>query len=317
MKRAAAIAVVLLSSAVAGPTRADPPAVDLRAEARAIAERGDTQFNAGRCDKAIPLWREAAARFRAPTIMLRIARCQALVGKVVAAAATLESITKEPLEPDAPTAFEEAKQEAERDLKNVRSRVATLTITVDKAADISALPTLEIDDTRVPAVKVERYVDPGHHLIRVHAADVLWERALVIADGEKRDLRISLTTEPPLPPSSRMQRNIGFIVGGTGAVALAVGIAFTASASGISKHLTEVCGPGQRACPASEQGTIDRLKVYSRTADFTVGGGVALLATGALLLLTEPRPKVAPRIRVSASVWSPGRGLGLSITGTY
>src|SRR5438067_291363 len=119
MKRAAAIAIIWLSSVVAAPARADPPASDPRAEAREIAERGDAQFDAGRCDKAIPLWREAAAKFRAPTIVLRIARCQALVGKVVDAAATLESITKEPLEPDASAAFEEAKQQAERDLKNV------------------------------------------------------------------------------------------------------------------------------------------------------------------------------------------------------
>src|SRR3954468_23243982 len=104
MKRAAAIAILGLSAAVAAPARADPPAPasDPRAEAREIAERGDVQFDAGRCDKAIPLWREAAAKYRAPTIVLRIARCQVLVGKVVEAAVTLETITKEPLEPDAP-----------------------------------------------------------------------------------------------------------------------------------------------------------------------------------------------------------------------
>ena len=114
MKRAAAITIVGLLCSVAAPARADPPASDPRAEAREIAERGDAQFDAGRCDKAIPLWREAAAKFRAPTIVLRIARCQALVGKVVEAARTLESITKEPLEPDAPAAFEEFKRGIER-----------------------------------------------------------------------------------------------------------------------------------------------------------------------------------------------------------
>src|SRR5262245_28229166 len=111
MNRAAAIAILGLFCAVAAPVRADPPAsASDRAEAREIAERGDAQFDAGRCDKAIPLWREAAAKYRAPTIVLRIARCQALVGKVVDAANTLETITKEPLEADAPAAFVEAKQ---------------------------------------------------------------------------------------------------------------------------------------------------------------------------------------------------------------
>src|SRR6185503_8938804 len=111
-----------------------------------------------------------------------------------------------------------------------------------------------------------------------------------------------------------------------GAASVAVGIGFAASAFATSQHLGSVCGADKKECPPSEQGTISRLKAHSLTADLTLGGGAALLAAGALLLLTEPHPKPEPpRIHVSASAWTPalGRstvfasGLGFMITGTY
>src|SRR5262245_16028829 len=76
-----------------------------RAEARATAQKGDVEFSKGRCDRAIALWRKADATFHAPTILLRIARCQALMGRVVAAADALEAIAAEQLPSDAPVAF--------------------------------------------------------------------------------------------------------------------------------------------------------------------------------------------------------------------
>src|SRR5690349_10099649 len=78
---------------------------ELRAEARVIAEQGDAQFDAGRCDKALPLWRAAESLFHAPTILLRIARCQTLLGQVVEATRGLEAIVAEPLRPEAPAPF--------------------------------------------------------------------------------------------------------------------------------------------------------------------------------------------------------------------
>src|SRR5262249_14922612 len=160
------------------------------------------------------------------------------------------------------------RQAALRDLKNVRARIATLKITVDKPPNITVEPALEIDDTRVPAVRVERSIDPGHHLIRLHAADVLWERALLIADGENRELRISLTSAPPPPPPPRTQQKVGIVLSGVGAASIAVGIGFAVSAFSIQQHLGAVCGPQGRGCPPSEQGAIDRLKVHSLTSYF-------------------------------------------------
>src|SRR5271169_2293753 len=88
-----------------------------RAEARQLASQGDEAFGIGRCDRAVPLWREAERRFHAPTLMVRIARCEALLGKVVDAAATLEALVAEPIAPDAPAAFVAAHREAEADLQ--------------------------------------------------------------------------------------------------------------------------------------------------------------------------------------------------------
>src|SRR5271165_578330 len=82
-----------------------------RIEARQLASQGDEAFGIGRCDQAVPLWKEAERKFHAPTILVRIARCQALLGKVVDAASTLEALLAEPVAPDAPAAFVAALKE--------------------------------------------------------------------------------------------------------------------------------------------------------------------------------------------------------------
>src|SRR5688572_1319070 len=94
-----------------------------RAEAKELAQKGDAAFGSGRCDKAIALWRKAATKFHAPTILLRIARCQALIGKVVDATLTLEEIAADKLPADAPRPFVEAREAAVQELPAVRARI--------------------------------------------------------------------------------------------------------------------------------------------------------------------------------------------------
>ena len=76
------------------------------------------------------LWRKADAVYHAPTLLLRIARCQALLGHVVAAVATLESVVSETPKPDAPPAFVAAREDGQRELLSLRGRIATLRIVV-------------------------------------------------------------------------------------------------------------------------------------------------------------------------------------------
>lgn len=299
MKRAPIFVLALGISARAAPAFAD--ASSLRAEARAIAERGDAQFDAGRCDKAIALWSDADARFHAPTIKLRIARCQAILGRVVDAAATLDAICHEPVDPAASAPFLEAKRAAEHELVSIRARIATLRISLQHAKSVPRAPSIEIDHESFPGTEeTELAVDPGRHVLRVRGAAVLWERKVTLVDGEVQTYRLSLSSERS-PPPPRPQQQIGFAIGGVGLASIAVGIGFAAAAS-----ITSI-----------GRGSADRFGVYARAADLTLMGGGVLLVTSALLLIAEPRPRdEPPKLRVSVAA-SASDGVGLWIAAAY
>lgn len=312
------------------PQRAEPPSP--RSEARALAERGDQLFEIGRCDMAIDAWREAEAKFHAPTILLRVARCQALVGKVVDAASTLEAITREPLDPRAPAPFVDAKRAAEHELAGIRARIASLKVELAPGPGLPGEPALEIDDKRLPGPSISAPIalDPGRHLIRVRASAsapvTLAERAVELGDGEVQSLRIALWAEPPRPSKGPSSQQLGIAIGGLGASALAVSVGFGASAMGTAHGLDIVCGADHRQCPAPEQRTIERLKAQAIVTDITLAGGTAFLAASALLLLLNPRASPdPPRVRVqfvagTGSAGGAARGApftGLVVSGSY
>lgn len=296
--RIARFAGLLLGLCCANVAAAQPkaPAPDLaRAEARRIAKQGDQAFTIGRCDRAIPLWVAANERFYAPTILFRIARCQALMGNVVDATKTLEDIVARPPAPDEPAPFAAARKQATTELPNLRARIARLRIEVDThGLDVS--PVVMVDMKSLPSGVSTIDVDPGEHQIRVEARDQRWETSVEAEEGNTRTIRVALG-EVHEPPPARTQRTIGFVIGGIGLASLAAGAYFAASASSTSRQLDNVCGPGRKACPADRQDDIDRLKTHALLADFTLGGGAALFGAGAIVVLTEKQPKrEEPRI---------------------
>src|SRR5262249_9685529 len=150
--------------------------------ARELAEKGDAAFGSGRCDKAITLWKKAEATFHAPTLILRIARCQALVGRVVDATASLQRVVDDTLGPEAPDAWRQAKKEARRELPDVRARIARVSVTavgaqVDANADVDGNPV-------TLATPIE--IDPGPHRVRVQAGAATWERSITLEDGQSQ-----------------------------------------------------------------------------------------------------------------------------------
>jgi hypothetical protein len=267
-----------------------------RAEARELATRGDEAFGAGRCDRAIPLWQEADARFHAPTIVLRIARCEALLGRVVEATAVLEAIVAEALSPDAPEAFASAKAEAATELAQVSPRRATLEIDVDGSAASDA-PRVALDDV-VSRGNEAIAIDPGPHRVRVTAGDGVWERTLHLDDGETKRVRVRVVTEAVVrttPP----QRRVGWVLGAAGAAAVLTGGVLGYTALRTSSSLDAACGADRSQCPPDRQGDISSLKARALVADLAIGGGGALLAAGGIVLLTVPSAKgEGPRVRV-------------------
>jgi hypothetical protein len=273
MKRAlslvAAIAVVLAG----GPARADE---GLRAEAKSLAGLGDAQFYAGHCENALPLWRKAEATFHATTILLRIARCQAQLGKVVDASSTLGAIVEEHVRADAPPAFFVAREEARRELPSVRARVATLRLLV-RAGSADAPVVVDVDGVTAPRGATSFPLDPGDHVVHVRAGDDAWRRDVHLAPGELLACDVPLWVR--VTPTPRPQRTVGLATFGAGVAALSVGLG--AAIAGASTN------------------TPERATALTSVAAGGIGGGVALVVAGGFLLVTEPRP--APPLRLSLS----------------
>jgi hypothetical protein len=301
----AAVAMGLLSASAQRASAQEPAppepahatkATDARAEARELAEKGDSAFGAGRCDKAIGFWKKADAVFHAPTLLLRIARCEALLGHVVDATATLERIVGEPLPASAPPTWGDARIQAGAEIAGVRERIARIDVHVSTAPGQS--PAIEIDDAPLAPGERGARVDPGSHRVVVRVGERTAERHLTLDDGEQRTVELSIVLETPRP-KPRTQRDAGLVIGAVGLVALGVGAGFGISALSISSHLDGVCGTDHKNCAPSEQPSIDRVQAHALISDFALGGGAALALTGGLLILTDTSGKKAePRVRL-------------------
>jgi len=288
-----------------------------KAEARRLAEQGDESFAAGRCDQAIPLWTEAEQRYHAPTILVRIARCQALLGKVVDAESTLTAILDEPLPPNAPPVFAEVRRGAQTDLESVRARIAKLSVAIDDGG-LSGDRRIEVDghavDMLTASVDPNDYrfrIDPGKHRLRVGLGAASWEDTVQLGDGESRTVRVSFREQPGAVVRSS-QRLVGFVLGGAGMITMAVGAGLGVAAVHGSHDLLGPCGQDRQHCPSSEQGAIDTVRSEALASDLTLGGGAALFLAGALVVLTAPPPhREAPRIEVVP--W----GAGMRVQGAF
>lgn len=281
-----AFALALLLGASAASAQTD----DARANARALAEKGDAAFATGRCDRAIPLWQDADKAFAAPSIELRIAHCQALLGHVVASAATLQAIAARTLPPDAPDAFRSAQAQAVQELPTVRARVATLELKPPQGVKITRIT---IDEVDADATKSSVPIDPGRHAVRVTAGSATWDGPVEIQDGEHHELPIRTAVDPGPEPSHTL-RNVGFVVGGVGIAALAAGTIFGIAALNQSSALDAECGPQRNACPSTDNDRISRVKTFSTLTDVFLASGVVLVGAGGFLVIRDLRAERPP-----------------------
>jgi hypothetical protein len=306
---ALALAILLACGATFAPSSAaaDDIKDDARTQARNLAGQGDAEFSVGRCDKAVPLWRQADERFPAPTIKLRIARCEALLGHVVSATAILETILAAEPPAEASEAFQIAREQAARDLPAVRARVGHLRIEL-----VRTIPgaRIELDDSEIVANE-SLATDPGPHRVLVTARDASWVSNVDIEEGGEHVVRVDIVAEQP-PRKAPLQQKIGYVVGAAGLGALAAGGILGATALSSSSSLDAVCGTGRTQCPTSSQEDIDSLKTRALAADITLAGGGALLLTGAILVLTaSPPPSEEPKLRIVPLLG------GLSVAGRF
>ncbi|MEO8799123.1 MAG: hypothetical protein ABI551_14640 [Polyangiaceae bacterium] len=301
-----AVVAFTLCASLASGARAEEDAA--RVTARQLAEKGDAAFATGRCDRAIPLWKQADAAFAAPSIELRIAHCQALLNHVVDAAKTLTAIANHTLAPDAPEAFRSAQQQAASELPTVRARVATLQVVPPAGV---AVTRVTVDEVEVPATKLQTFdIDPGRHSVSVTAGAATWSGPLELQDGEHRTVHVRSILEPGPEPSHTL-RNVGLVVGGIGVAALATGTVMGIAALDKSKSLDADCGPSRTECPQDANNRITSVKTFSTLSDVLLGSGVVLAGVGVYMIIRDARQDRAPgKMRITVGA----RGVGLSAT---
>lgn len=302
-----------LSLALAiAPSRANAqdasPSDEARATARGLAEQGDNAFGAGRCDKAIPLWAEADRAYHAATIELRIAHCQALLGHVVEATATLETMTSTKLPANAPEAFQAAQTQALAELPSVRERVATLVLQEPLPLHLTAI---SVDDVPLDPRKLTHPIDPGRRLVRLRAGTASWEGPITFGDGQSRTL-LTRQVLVPGPEPSHTLRNVGYIVGGAGVAAVGVGAVAGIAGITLGRPLEQLCGPSRDRCPADQQNRISQVKTLSLLSDVFLASGVILIGAGGYLVVRDlSAEKPPPSVRLEVA------GTSVALRGTF
>ncbi|HEX8790432.1 MAG TPA: hypothetical protein VF765_05730 [Polyangiaceae bacterium] len=193
---------LLLSLSTLPPLAWSPPARAQvsdaeRAAARDLFKQGDELQRAGKFPEALDKFQRAEQVIHAPTNILRIAECQAAMGRLVEAAESYRQVTHFQLSPTSPPAFQSAIDQAKGELAQVEPRVPKVTVQVTPPPAQGSQPELVIDGASVPFALVGEQIplDPGTHTLQAKAAGYASQTETVSL--KERDTKtVALKLEP-------------------------------------------------------------------------------------------------------------------------
>jgi hypothetical protein len=187
-----------------------------RAAARDLFRQGDSLQREGKFSEALDKFQRAEQVIQAPTNVLRVAECEAALGKLVEAAESFRAVVRWPLPPNAPPAFQSAIDQAKGELAQVEPRVPKLLVQATPAG--VANESMVVDGTAVPGALIgEPFpLDPGDHKVLVTAPGYSSaEQVVTLKERETKTLAVDLhpvagaivpapagsTSTPPPPPA--------------------------------------------------------------------------------------------------------------------
>lgn len=181
--------------------------------ARTLFNEGIKLQNEGKTDKALEKFEGAQRYYRAPTITLHIAQCQASLGKLVEANETYRVLENTPRKDDWSSDFVQAQQQGKAEQTQLEARIPKLTINVEPHP---AGTKLQVDNTEWDPVfiGVARPVNPGKHRIVAFAPNFnTAEEAVELREKDQRPvtLKLAAATEPgtATPPVTPGQPPVG------------------------------------------------------------------------------------------------------------
>ena len=307
-----ALALAVLVSSPS-PAAAAEDATSRQEAARAAGEEGLKLFTAGKWQEALELFKRAESEFHAVTLVLYMARCQRMRGKLVEARALYEQIVGEALGPDAPSQFLTAQTQARAELERLRRRIPALVLTLEGTPADRVRVTL--DGALVPVSEGDSLeLDPGEHALVAtadHAAPI--HRTITLSEGVTATVELDFNVETG--GRRRSSAAPALIAFGVGAVGLGVGAITGALALEEAGEIKARCLPTKR-CPAADQGMADSA---GRLADAStiglIAGGAAIL-TGVVLVIVRPSGGAAHRTEASPVRFNVGLG-AVTMEGTF
>jgi hypothetical protein len=235
-----------------------------------------------------------------------MARAHVQLRKYVRARELYIKVVNEPVPPDAPPAFKDARSEAEAELAQLEPKVPSVSVVVQGGG--AKQVTVTMDGAQVPPalLGVPRPVDPGEHRFQAFA-DGMESAVSSIAISESRNetvvLTLQPTTNPPPaavtqpPPSGDVAPGMvapppeqgaapqpapvaadsggggsngmkigGFVALGVGVVGLGVGTIFALNAKGKVDDADDICA-GSLGCPESRRDEVEGLDDDARSAN--------------------------------------------------
>jgi hypothetical protein len=170
-----------------------------KATARALYTEGLKLQADNKPDKALEKFEAANRNYdKAPTIKLRIAQCQASVGKLVEASETYKVIENMPRKEDWSPDFVQAQQQAKAENSQLEPRIPKLTVTVEPHPPGTKL---QVDGAEWDAalLGVARAINPGKHRVIAFAPNFSTaEDSVDIKEKDQRTvaLKLAVSTDP-------------------------------------------------------------------------------------------------------------------------
>lgn len=188
--------------------------------------------------------------------------------------------------------------ECTRWLSEVEAAQSSIVVVVRDDAGHDVKPSRVVvdgEDVREPLDGRALAVDPGEHVVEVHTPDATRSERVLVREGEKRrPLAFTVAAAPPAaapPPvkiepraSRRPIPTLGWILGGTSALALASFAGFATAGFVMQSDRDATCSPH---CP---QADVDAVKRRYLVADISLGVAVLAAAGFGWVILARPGP---------------------------
>ncbi len=321
---AAAGLIASLASLAAPASAADPD------PAQAIFDRGVAHLDAGRFDKACPDIEQSYQLDPRPGTLFTLAECEAKRGRLATAVARYDEYialyaTLPPDKKQKQTDREKVSKEARAALL---AQVPEITVKLSPSAPAGTVVTRDGAPLKAAALGGPLRVDPGEHVLGAHPPHgPLTERRVTVRKGEKRAVLLdvkedlaaaaaaALPAEPPpaTAPGPSGRRIGAFVSVGIGVAGVVMGAVTGGLALGKKSTVDQGCGAragfaDPTACNATGIAAASSLSTLGLVSTVGFVVGAAGLATGAVLLATEPKAHDASTRRrwVSAGVVAAG-----------